>query len=46
MRWLTERAMQRRRATISAEWKKKREDCIDATLRSNRVASAGWRVKV
>ncbi len=37
--------MQRRRSTISADWKKKRGESIDAAPTDIRLTSAGWRVK-
>src|SRR6266849_5285747 len=40
-----ESAMQRRRSTISADWKKKRGESIDAAPADIRLTSAGWRVK-
>jgi|SRR5262245_57234468 len=45
MRWLTESAMHRRRAMISADWKKKRGDSIGTAPSDVRLTSAGRRVK-
>ena len=45
MRWLTESAMHRRRAMISADWKKKRGDSIGTAPSDVILTSAGRRVK-